>query len=40
MNNIFKFFTPKDKKFQPLFEQAANNAVKISEALLLLVNRS
>lgn len=40
MNNIFKFFTPKDKKFQPLFEQAANNAVKISEALLIALNTS
>ncbi|WP_432712906.1 DUF47 domain-containing protein [Pedobacter sp.] len=38
MNNIFKFFTPKDKKFQPLFELAANNAVKISEALLIALN--
>ncbi|WP_432708719.1 DUF47 domain-containing protein [Pedobacter sp.] len=40
MNNIFKFFTPKDKKFQPLFELAANNAVKISEALLIALNTS
>jgi predicted phosphate transport protein (TIGR00153 family) len=40
MNNIFKFFTPKDKKFQPLFELAANNAVKISEALLVALNTS
>lgn len=37
MNSIFKFFTPKDKKFQPLFEQAASNAKKIAEALLVVV---
>ena len=38
MNNLFKFFTPKDKKFQPLFEQAGSNVLKISEALLLAVS--
>lgn len=38
MNSIFKFFTPKDKKFQPLFEQAASNARQIAEALLVVVN--
>jgi hypothetical protein len=38
MNNIFKFFTPKDKKFQPLFEQAGTNILKISEALLLALS--
>ena len=38
MNNIFKFFTPKDKKFQPLFEQAGSNALKISEELLIALN--
>lgn len=37
MNSIFSFFTPKDKKFQPLFEQAGTNVVKISEALLVVV---
>lgn len=37
MNSIFSFFTPKDKKFQPLFEQAGSNVVKISEALLVAV---
>lgn len=37
MNSIFSFFTPKDKKFQPLFEQAGSNVVKISEALLIAV---
>ncbi|WGQ08042.1 DUF47 family protein [Pedobacter gandavensis] len=38
MNSIFKFFTPKDKKFQPLFEQAGSNVLKISEALLLALS--
>jgi len=38
MNSIFSFFTPKDKKFQPLFEQAGNNVRLIAEALLLVVN--
>jgi len=37
MNNIFSFFTPKDKKFQPLFEQAGSNVRKIAEVLLLVV---
>ncbi|MBC7614812.1 MAG: DUF47 domain-containing protein [Pedobacter sp.] len=37
MNSIFSFFTPKDKKFQPLFEQAGSNVLKISEALLVVV---
>lgn len=37
MSNIFSFFTPKDKKFQPLFEQAGSNVRKISEALLVVV---
>ena len=34
MNNIFKFFNPKDKKFQPLFEQDIKNLVLISEELV------
>lgn len=38
MNNIFSFFTPKDKKFQPLFEQAGSNVLKIAEALLVVLN--
>ena len=38
MNNIFKLFTPKDRKFQPLFEQAGSNVLKISEALLLALS--
>ncbi|MES2456637.1 MAG: DUF47 family protein [Bacteroidota bacterium] len=37
MSSIFKFFTPKDKKFQPLFEQAGSNARQIAEALLVVV---
>ncbi len=37
MSNIFSFFTPKDKKFQPLFEQAGYNVRKIAEALLEVV---
>ncbi|MBY0543618.1 MAG: DUF47 family protein [Sphingobacteriaceae bacterium] len=37
MNSIFSFFTPKDKKFQPLFEQAGSNVLKIAEALLVVV---
>jgi len=37
MNSIFTFFTPKDKKFQPLFEQAGSNVLKIAEALLVVV---
>jgi len=37
MSNIFSFFTPKDKKFQPLFEQAGSNVRKIAETLLLVV---
>lgn len=40
MNNIFSFFTPKDKKFQPLFEQAGSNALKIAETLLVVVTTS
>ncbi|ACU04879.1 MULTISPECIES: DUF47 domain-containing protein [Pedobacter] len=38
MNSIFNFFSPKDKVFQPLFEQAGNNLVDISEALVNAVN--
>nr|WP_121271987.1 DUF47 family protein [Pedobacter schmidteae] len=38
MNNIFSFFSPKDKLFQPLFEQAGNNLVSISEALVHAVH--
>jgi hypothetical protein len=34
MSSIFSFFTPNDKKFHPLFEQAAANVKLISETLL------
>ncbi|WP_367868329.1 DUF47 domain-containing protein [Pedobacter sp. WC2423] len=37
MNSVFNFFSPKDKKFQPLFEQDVKNLVKISQSLLLTV---
>lgn len=37
MSSIFSYFTPKDKKFQPLFEQAGSNVLKIAEALLVVV---
>ncbi|MNK85195.1 putative pit accessory protein [compost metagenome] len=37
MSNIFSFFTPKDKKFQPLFEQAGSNVRRIAETLLVVV---
>jgi predicted phosphate transport protein (TIGR00153 family) len=40
MNNIFSFFTPKDKKFQPLFEQAGSNVLKIAETLLVVLTTS
>jgi len=33
MNSVFNFFSPKDKKFQPLFEQDVKNLVRISESL-------
>jgi predicted phosphate transport protein (TIGR00153 family) len=35
MNTVFSFFSPKDKKFQPLFEQCVKNLVIISETLVL-----
>lgn len=38
MNSFFKVFSPKDKKFQPLFEQCGGNLVSISETLLLTLN--
>lgn len=34
MNNLFKIFIPRDRKFQPLFEQCGGNLVSISETLL------
>jgi len=38
MNSIFNFFTPRDKKFQPLFERDVKNLVQIAETLLLVLN--
>src|SRR5277367_20441 len=39
LNSIFQYFVPKDKKiFFPLFEQAANNVVVMSNALVEAVN--
>src|SRR5690606_5082273 len=38
LNSIFQFFAPKDKKFFPLFEQAAANLVVIAETLHEAVN--
>lgn len=32
-NSIFQYFTPKDRKFYPLFEQASSNLVAISKVL-------
>lgn len=40
MNSFFKIFSPKDKKFQPLFEQCGVNLVSISETLLLTLSTS
>lgn len=36
--NIFQYFTPKDKKFFPLFEKATANLVTTSGVLVELVN--
>lgn len=38
MNSFFKVFSPKDKKFQPLFEECGGNLVSISENLLLALS--
>lgn len=38
MNSVFNFFSPKDKTFQPMFEQAGNNLVQIAKTLVLAVN--
>jgi uncharacterized protein len=37
ISKIFKFFVPKEKAFFPLFEQGAENLVKISELLQKLI---
>jgi predicted phosphate transport protein (TIGR00153 family) len=36
--NIFEYFVPKDKKFFPLFEKAASNAVATAKVMVDLVN--
>jgi predicted phosphate transport protein (TIGR00153 family) len=38
LNNFFQFLVPKDKKFFPLFEQAASNLVLLAETLHEAVN--
>ena len=38
LDGFFKFLVPKDKKFFPLFEQASENLVRASKALVELVN--
>ena len=38
MNNLFSYFTPKDKKFFPLFEKSGSNLVTMSQLLVELVN--
>lgn len=38
MNNLFSYFTPKDKKFFPLFEKSGANLVSMSQLLVELVN--
>lgn len=37
MNNFFSFFLPKDKKFQPLFEQSGDNLLNIANEFLAVV---
>ncbi|MBC7524669.1 MAG: DUF47 domain-containing protein [Flavobacterium sp.] len=38
LNNIFQFLVPKDKKFFPLFEQAASNLIVLAQTLHDAVN--
>ncbi len=33
LNDFFQYFVPKDKKFYPLFEQAATNLISLAETL-------
>ncbi|MGB3063454.1 DUF47 domain-containing protein [Sphingobacterium thalpophilum] len=40
LNSIFQYFVPKDKKFFPLFEQAGNNLIEMSQLLKDIVNSS
>lgn len=37
MNSVFNFFSPRDKKFQPLFEKDVKNLVEISQSLSLML---
>ncbi|SEA65899.1 DUF47 domain-containing protein [Pedobacter hartonius] len=37
MNSVFNFFSPRDKKFQPLFERDIKNLVDISQSLVQTV---
>lgn len=38
LNNLFQYFIPKDKKFFPLFEQAASNLIDLGNSLKEVVN--
>ena len=38
LNSIFQFLVPKDKKFFPLFEQAASNLILLAETLHEAIN--
>lgn len=38
MNNLFRYFTPKDKRFFPLFEQMSNNLIEMGKLLVEAVN--
>jgi predicted phosphate transport protein (TIGR00153 family) len=38
INSIFQYFVPKDRKFFPLFEQAAGNLASMGEKLVEMVN--
>jgi uncharacterized protein len=40
IDNFLQFLVPKDKKFFPLFEQAAENAVEVSKVLVEAVTTS
>jgi hypothetical protein len=38
LNSLFQFFSSKDKKFFPLFEEAASNLIELSFHLHEAVN--
>ncbi len=40
LNSIVHYFTPKDRKFYPLFEKASENLIDIGEALNVLINNT